>query len=357
MTRLFVLFVIWGSFLPRPVEAAQGPQRAPVPDVGDVIGYDEFDAPSGVDYGYSHLWRCLQVPGGGNLLEKNCWGDQTEEDNTREEVKALDRVVRAGALTLGALAAGVEYIKSIVRSADMLYKSVQAIVHAFDMKRPEQTLYRLAVATDRFNAQLEMAEQVSLHYQLPTPNQRYGMIQTLAIRALALAADATEAAVSLSDQASGMQMRLDDDGRIDVYAVMGGSGDQARSRTDLPPLPDDAPGSAASFYAQTVASLPAGAASYASEYAPARLASLMLTGSESGSGEDAVCMFADDMGEDPAVIYQRAVIMAQGAQTAATPTLATIGEERDALNVIRMREIQMDRERSTRRLFASLQVF
>src|SRR5690606_38298647 len=196
--------------------------------------------------------------------------------------------------------------------------------------------------------QLEAAENVSLHYQLPTPNERHTMIQTLAIRALALAADANEAAVSLSDQAAGMQMRLDDDGRIEVNALFGGDGGVA-ARTDLPPLPSDAPPSAGTFYPQHVASAPAGVASYAPEVNGPQLTAMARAGETSGDqAEDAVCVFDEDMSEDPAVVYQRVTVMAGGAQTAATPTLANITEERDLLSAVRMREIQLDRERAVR---------
>jgi len=117
------------------------------------------------------------------------------------------------------------------------------------VKKPERTLYRLARASDRYENNLRRAEHVSLRYQLPTRNnERYAAIQTLTIRALALAANANEAAVTLSDQASGMQIRLDDDGRLNVHALMGASSTAATRRTDLPPLPDDAPSSASSFY-------------------------------------------------------------------------------------------------------------
>lgn len=343
--------------LPGIARAQQGPARMPTPDVGDVIGYDQYDAPSGVDYGYHNIWRCVQVSLDGNLLDDDCWGTAAEEDATREEVKALDRIVRAGALMLASLAAGIDYIRQVIHASEELFATVQNIVRGFDSKKPERTLYRLARASDRYENNLRRAEHVSLRHQLPTRNnERYAAIQTLTIRALALAANANEAAVTLSDQASGMQIRLDDDGRLNVHALMGASSIAATRRTDLPPLPDDAPSSASSFYAKTLASLPAGAASYAPDLAPTRLASLSRAGTDESGDDETVCMFADDMAEDPAVIYQRVIVMAQGAQTAATPSLANIGEERDMLDLIRLREIQFEREMLTRRLFMSMSV-
>lgn len=350
MTRHILPLLLILSLSPYSVSGQQAPQRVPGPDLGTIVGYNEYDGPSGVHYSYANLLNCLYVIDG-NLFEGDCFGEKMEEDITREEVRGLDRVVRAGALTIGALAAGIEYIKNVIDSSRLLLESVRAITHGFDMKRPEQTIYRLASATDRFNQQLEMAERVSLHYQLPKPNERYTMIQTLAIRALALANDANEAAVSLSDQASGMQVRLASDGQVRVHALMGASGGGV-AHTTLPPLPDDAPSSAATFYANTVASLPAGAASYAQEFASPQLTAMARAGA--GSGEDAVCLFADDMADDPAVIYQRVAVMAKGAQAASTPTLVDMGEERDMLNLIRMREIQYERERSLRLVISSL---
>lgn len=333
---LLVTAVLMGA----PPAHGQSLSDLPEPNIGlanSAMGH--FDDPTSTNYSEWYLPGCLRISA--NLLADDCWIDPTEEDHSRREGGALSRWTRAAALFIGGIAASVEFVQDMVATYHYTVDAIESIVHGFDARRPEQTVLRLASTSMILDARLDQAEELSLHHQLPTPNERYGKIQTLVLRGLAYAQDANENAVTLADQATNAQMRIDDDGEVEIMEI-GRSGPPPPNPGDPPPLPHDADAAASNLYRSPMA-LAAG--NPFGDAGPARAAA--------AGAASAACVVEGDMSEDPAVIYQRVAVMAQGAQMGAIPTAASIHEERDFLNLVRVRELQMDRERFRLATFGS----
>lgn len=332
---------------PTVVSAQQLPE--PKIDVGSSIeGYLE---PVDINYSELNIIRCIDPTAVNNgFIATNCFGNPMDEDQTREEANAVSRWVRAGMLFVGSLYATVETIKGIFDTFQMTVNAVKAIIHAFDFKSPEMTVYRMTWASDMAVQRLQAASHVFAYYQTPVyENDRFARVQTLVVRALALAADADETAIHTSDAATGMTLRITDTGSIMFYDVSGRKTD--RSSVALPPLPSDAPAGANPLYAGARTAPSRVASMIAEATGPARAA-----GSATESNEP-VCALDGDDGEPPAVMFDRVATMAKGAQTSAIAVSSDLRENRDLIKLVQLRERQHDLEKAMGRLLTSLTLF
>lgn len=347
MIRILGSIAILTILLPATAIARQLPE--PQIDVGSSM--EGFLEPSDINYNELYFYRCIALTRVDNgFVDPECFVNATEEDNTREEANAVSRWVRAGMLFLGSLYATVETIKEIYNTFQNTIDLVESIVSSFNLKDIDQTAYMLIAASDMATQRLRMATRVSAYYSTPYDRYtRYGRIQTLVIRSLALAMDADETAVSASDAATGMSIRISDDGSIRFYDVDGQSTHEAAHGT--PPLPSDAPTRVASLSNMAQTALSPIAAMLVEASGPARAA-----GSATDDSEP-VCAFDTDGGEAPVVMFERVAVMAKGAQVSTIAVSSDVRENRDLLKLVKLRERQYDLERARNIMITSVTLF
>ena len=325
------------------------------PVVSHAQGLNQFESPSGLDYSEWNWPLCISPTNPGNgFVDPQCLSDETEENTTREEVKAEDRWLRAGLLMLAQVWSGVETLRDIIQRGEHVVQTVDRLIHGTTRLLPHAVAVRLMDASDAAEDRLHQAEHLATAIPFNGGEVRYADLHTLAMRALGVARDAQSVATTLADQASGLQSRLEQTG---LTLVTVGAGPSTNGQTDFPPLPDDADSSAMAVYS-TVTTLPS--ATVASRSGPARGFAAVrdvspsasqtdsdgTAGADTTSGADAgaSCPLSDDDAPDPQVEYVRTSVMAKGAETSTAATLADVQQTRDEIRTLREREAEAERE-------------
>ncbi len=319
--------------------------------------YGQFDDPTDIDYAEWRWVTCLSPTDIDNgFVDPSCLSDATEENHARNEVKSQDRWLKAGLLMAAQVWSGVEYLRDVIQRGKDAFAAVTQLTNGHDRPRPRQFAVRITDASDAIADRLRMGEHLAISMPTTMGEPRYTDIHTLAMRALGIAREAQLAGVTLSDQASGMQGRLGS-GPVTFLGV----GDDALSDglANPPPLPEDADSTMLTFYSSTVPSLPSTVSTWRLTVPSSAAASASIAATSArfaGTGRRiapllagpppaaTTCPIDDEDAADPQALYERASVMAKGAQTGTTAVMADVQQIRDEMRTVREREEQAEVE-------------
>jgi hypothetical protein len=323
------LAVVLCTLLTPPAARAQGQGFQP----------PEYYGESGLDIGWDQmLWHpeCeMAMPVTGDF-RADCIASAQDEDAVRQQLSAQDRGLRAGVLMLAQVWAAVETMKELVSTGHDMYAQYVSLVHHFDQHKPSLAVIRIADATDDLTSHMETLSNPQLAGALPMEDQRFGVVNALAIRALGIARDGEVANNSYNDALTGVTYRLGKDGRVALLAF---NGDSAGIGTGLPPLPVDAPPDAFTNYGNELQVYAA-----AGQLGPANGRSAAfgpqfageLAAQTSGQTQCVVPEDTDNM--DPAVMFTRVATMIHGARTAIQVPMADVAVAREEVRALAERE-------------------
>jgi hypothetical protein len=330
------------------VEAQDAPARSALP-------YTEqgaLDATAHYDHRYRHIWKagCWQqvVTGGLNTWDPNCLGNPNEEQNNREVAKRTQHWIMAGLLTAAQLYQGFEYAKSTYQGFKALADDITWMLRGFDKKAPEQSAVRLGYSLDRFDRRMDHLDFLNMSYRSPIGG-RYDAINLMISRSLLTARTTEETALSLSDQAVAMQLRLQG-GQLNVRVV---GDEESRLAIDSPPpLPLDAPENPGG-------GMPSGVAGPG--WGPVDgVGGPMMIGASNGpmltgyATESMQCQVPDADDRDSEVIYQRAIAQATGAQAVGGAVAGEALFDQEALRMVAIREEQAEQASFLQRILRLL---
>lgn len=295
------------------------------------------EAPLDVEYSELMLVFCLD-PLDDNIVRPECMSDATEARHQRAQNRGISRHLRAGVAVITELWAGFQFVKRTYEDFQDLHTAVQQVLRGFDWKQPERTLYTLKYRINRFDRQMARAVELDVGFPRQRRDSRFQQVSLIATRALAVARDAEEASISLSDQTGGMTHRLAGGEGEEVVRVTVGGEVEDGDRDPLPPAPYDAPIGAISNVYGSAAQLPSSLASYE----PVLMRAAVARAADPEDEID-VCSIEDGEIMDPAVMIERVRVMAAGAQMGADVVSSDVTQAREQVRAVRMREAEQER--------------
>lgn len=315
---------------------------------------------SGVDYAHWRIVLCPR-PNPGQLLSETCFGDETEERRNRMMVRSSSRWVQAGALMLGHMQAGLEFVKSQYQRAQGIVAEVAVRAEGFGQPIRGAALVRIAASDTLDRRIIETHLNTLTRYRAANGGERFDVLGLLATGALARAQDAQAEATALADQALALQARLTG-GRVDVLALGSGAA-PALLAAGPPPPPADADPATISAEQRQLAALERAFAGSGQSTSPSASAAPVgpawsvgaasvsaapdaprpsaAAGGAAATGDLVQC--APEKEELPLVAYQRATVQTKAAEAAAAATTAEVEGQHAQVRATRAREREYQR--------------